>query len=54
MIERLCIEAALRLSGGNRASAAELLGLSRQSLYVKLGRFGIGGPESNEASNDAE
>jgi transcriptional regulator PpsR len=52
MIERLCIEAALRLSGGNRASAAELLGLSRQSLYVKLGRFGIGGPESNEASHE--
>jgi transcriptional regulator PpsR len=45
LIERLCIEAALRLSGGNRASAAELLGLSRQSLYVKLARFGIGSGE---------
>jgi DNA-binding NtrC family response regulator len=42
-IERLCIEAALKLTGGNRASAAELLGLSRQSLYVKLARYGIGG-----------
>ncbi len=40
-IERLCIEAALELTGDNRASAAELLGLSRQSLYVKLRRYGI-------------
>jgi transcriptional regulator PpsR len=43
LIERLCIEAALKLTNGNRASAAELLGLSRQSLYVKLARYGIGG-----------
>ncbi|WP_198369196.1 transcriptional regulator PpsR [Roseomonas rosulenta] len=41
-IERLCIEAALELSGDNRASAAEMLGLSRQSLYVKLRRYGLG------------
>lgn len=40
-IERLCIETALRLTGDNRASAAELLGLSRQSLYVKIDRYGI-------------
>jgi transcriptional regulator PpsR len=42
LIEQLCIEAALNLTGDNRASAAEMLGLSRQSLYVKLRRFGIG------------
>ncbi len=42
LIEQLCIEAALELTGDNRASAAEMLGLSRQSLYVKLRRFGIG------------
>ncbi len=42
VIERLCIEAALELSGDNRASAAEMLGLSRQSLYVKLRRYGLG------------
>lgn len=41
IIERMCIEAALSLTGDNRASAAELLGLSRQSLYVKLRRYGI-------------
>jgi transcriptional regulator PpsR len=40
-IERLCIEAALKLTGNNRAAAAELLGLSRQSLYVKLRQLGF-------------
>lgn len=42
MIERLCIEAALELTGDNRASAAEMLGLSRQGFYSKLRRHGIG------------
>jgi transcriptional regulator PpsR len=42
LIEKLCIEAALELSQDNRASAAELLGLSRQSLYVKLRRYNLG------------
>jgi transcriptional regulator PpsR len=42
LVERLCIEAALELTKNNRASAAELLGLSRQSLYSKLHRFGLG------------
>lgn len=42
MIERLCIEAALDLAGDNRASAADMLGLSRQSLYMKLRRHGLG------------
>ena len=41
MIERMCILAALDLTHNNRASAAEMLGLSRQSLYVKLRRFGL-------------
>jgi len=40
-IEKMCIETALRKTGNNRASAAEMLGLSRQSLYVKLRRFGL-------------
>jgi len=42
VIEQLCIEAALDLTRDNRAAAAELLGLSRQSLYVKMRRFGLG------------
>jgi DNA-binding NtrC family response regulator len=41
IIEKLCIEAALRLTDNNRASAADMLGLSRQSLYIKLRRYGI-------------
>jgi DNA-binding NtrC family response regulator len=48
LIERLCIEAALELTGNNRASAAELLGLSRQSLYSKLHRYGVGGGFAGE------
>lgn len=50
LIERLCIEAALELTGNNRASAAELLGLSRQSLYVKLRRYGLG---DNDPATDS-
>ena len=42
IIEELCIEAALAVTQDNRASAAEMLGLSRQSLYSKLRRYGIG------------
>jgi transcriptional regulator PpsR len=42
MIERLCIEAALVYTSDNRASAAEVLGVSRQSLYSKLHRHGLG------------
>ncbi len=49
LIERLCIEAALELTKNNRASASEVLGLSRQSLYSKLRRFGLG----NLADEDA-
>lgn len=41
IIEKMCIEAALELTGNNRAAAAELLSLSRQSLYVKLRKFGL-------------
>ena len=45
VIEALCIESALKLTQDNRAAAAELLGLSRQSLYTKLRRFDIGDSE---------
>lgn len=49
LIEQMCIQAALELTSDNRASAAEILGLSRQSLYVKLRRHGLasGDPENN-------
>jgi len=41
LIEQLCIQTALEMTSDNRASAAQLLGLSRQSLYVKLRRYGL-------------
>lgn len=41
VIERMAIQAALQHTGNNRALASEMLGLSRQSLYVKLHRYGI-------------
>ncbi|SMC53662.1 transcriptional regulator PpsR [Rhizobium sp. RU36D] len=41
VIEKICIEAALDQTNNNRASAAEILGLSRQSLYIKLRRHGL-------------
>ncbi len=47
LIEQLCIEAALDLTRDNRAAAAEMLGLSRQSLYVKLRRYGMSDPLSD-------
>ncbi|MBX9871761.1 MAG: transcriptional regulator PpsR [Burkholderiaceae bacterium] len=49
-IERMCIESALELTHNNRASAAEMLGLSRQSLYVKLRRYGIVADAETETS----
>lgn len=51
IIERLCIEAALKITNDSRASAAEILGLSRQSLYVKLRRYGLG--DSTGSENDS-
>ena len=47
VIEQMCIEAALSLTGNNRANAAEVLGLSRQSLYSKLKRHGVGNLDSD-------
>lgn len=44
-VEKRCIETALQLTRNNRAGAAEMLGLSRQSLYAKLRRFGLIGED---------
>jgi transcriptional regulator PpsR len=49
VVEHHYIEAALELTGGNRTAAAELLGLSRQSLYVKLNRYGLDNDEKSDA-----
>lgn len=41
VIEKICIETAIELTRNNRVAAAEMLGLSRQSLYVKLRKYGL-------------
>lgn len=41
VIEKMCIETAVKLTSNNRAAAAEMLGLSRQSLYVKLRKHNL-------------
>ena len=41
VVERMCIGAAVELTGNNRTAAAQMLGLSRQSLYLKLRKCGL-------------
>lgn len=43
VVEQHYVKAALELAEGNRTAAAEILGLSRQSLYAKLNRYGLEG-----------
>jgi transcriptional regulator PpsR len=43
VVERMCIETAIELTMNNRVAASEMLGLSRQSLYVKLRKYGLVG-----------
>jgi transcriptional regulator PpsR len=43
VVERYYVKAALELAEGNRTAASEILGLSRQSLYAKLNRYGLEG-----------
>jgi transcriptional regulator PpsR len=47
MIERQYLESALQAADDNRTAAAESLGLSRQSLYAKLSRYGLLEDESD-------
>ena len=51
VVERASIEQALRTANGNRTAAADALGLSRQSLYAKLERYGL--HEMRDAEEDA-
>ena len=51
VIERMCIETALQMTGNNRASAAELLGVSRQILYVKLRKYGLHKSPGSDATS---
>lgn len=49
VVEKMCIEAAVQLTNNNRVAAAEMLGLSRQSLYVKLRKYGLIGQNTDQA-----
>ena len=49
LVELHFIDAALQLTGDNRSAAAELLGLSRQSLYTKLKRYGLDRPDTAQS-----
>jgi transcriptional regulator PpsR len=48
LVERHFIEAALEITADNRTSAAQVLGVSRQSLYVKLRRHQLGGSTGSD------
>ena len=52
VVERHYIEAALELTDRNRTAAAELLGLSRQSLYAKLNQYGLDGSLRTASDNN--
>jgi DNA-binding NtrC family response regulator len=55
LVERHYVDAALRLTAGNRTAAAQLLGLSRQSLHTKLNRYGLDqAPGAEPAARAAE
>lgn len=48
VIEKICIETAVELTRNNRVAAAEMLGLSRQSLYVKLRKYNLADRSAKE------
>jgi transcriptional regulator PpsR len=54
IVEQHYVKQALELASGNRTATAELLGLSRQSLYAKLNRYGLEdkGSDTEETSED--
>jgi transcriptional regulator PpsR len=54
IVEQHYVKQALELAGGNRTATAELLGLSRQSLYAKLSLYGLDdkGPGTEETPED--
>jgi transcriptional regulator PpsR len=54
IVEQHYVKEALELAGGNRTATAELLGLSRQSLYAKLNRYGLDdkGSDTEETPED--
>lgn len=54
VVERHYVKSALDLANDNRTVAAELLGLSRQSLYAKLNRYELDGPSDKSDKSENE
>jgi len=54
IVEQHYVKEALQLARGNRTATAELLGLSRQSLYAKLNRYGLEdkGSDAGDSADD--
>jgi DNA-binding NtrC family response regulator len=49
--EKEYIEEVLRTTVGNKSAAAEILGITRNTLYAKIKLFGLGGAEGTEANS---
>lgn len=53
-VDRERLLSALEQSGGNKAVAARLVGLSRRAFYRRLEQFGLHDPASREESEAGE
>lgn len=51
LVEAHFIEAAIQLTDGNRTAAAEILGVSRQSLYTKIRRYDLDVPDATRGGS---
>ena len=52
VVERHYVELALETTDGNRTAAADLLRVSRQSLYAKLNRYGLEAVTARKSDGD--
>ncbi|WP_206956570.1 sigma-54-dependent transcriptional regulator [Trinickia acidisoli] len=53
-LEEMLIRRALKYSGNNRTDAARRLNINRQSLYVKLKRYGIESPDEDAGAAETD
>jgi DNA-binding NtrC family response regulator len=52
-VETSLVTWALKVSGGNKSRAAELLKIKRSTLGDRLRKLGLAGPDAHEASSAA-